>query len=218
MKDYKTEALSRLINRLSEKENVKALIAALPEQLTIFEDTADQVKNERGIDLAIGIQLDNIGQMVGELRMGRDDETYRDAIKFRVFVNVSKGRPSDLIEAVRVLTQADDVQYLESYPATAYLFGDGYAITSDIQQQVQDVSPAAISDVPVVSSVGETPFRMSNGATAIDDESELAGVQLGVLVTLARQQLVTISGKRIRLRFDRQVLPSVPRLNGVFQV
>jgi len=218
MKDYKTEALSRLINKLSEKERVKALIAALPEQLTIFEDTADQVKNERGIDLAIGIQLDKVGEIVGEPRMGRDDDEYRAAILFRIFVNVSKGRPSDLIEAVRVLTQADDVQYLESYSATAYLFGDGYAIDSDIQQQVQDVSPAAISDVAVAFSVGETPFRMSNGTTVIDDESELAGIQLGVLITLARQQLVTISGKRIRLRFDRQILPSVPRLNGVFQV
>lgn len=215
--DYESIALSRLTGFFEAKPRVRGVVGSLPQQLTILEAVANQVKNERSIDTAIGIQLDKVGDIVGEKRRGRDDETYRQAIKFRVFVNVSKGRPSDLIQATLTLTQADDVQYLESYPATAYLFSNGYAADSETQQQVQDVSPAAISDVPVVVSYGESPLRMSNVDTPDDEQSELGGVQLGVFVTLARQRLMTLSGKRLRVRHDYQVLPSRTRLNGVFQ-
>jgi len=215
--DYETLALSRLTNFFQDKPRVKSLVGALPRQLDIFEAVANQVKNERAIDTAIGIQLDKLGDIVGEKRRGRDDDTYRKAITFRVFVNISKGRPSDLIGSTRTLTQADDVQYIESYPATAYLFSNGYDADSTIQVQIQDVSPAAICDVPITVSYGEEPLRMSNVDILDDIQSELGGVQLGVFVTLARKRLKTLSGHRLRIRQDYQVLPSSTVLNGVFQ-
>ena len=217
MMDYEDTAARRITSVFEDKPRVREVIVAMPRQLTIFEQVADQVRDERSVDLAIGIQLDKVGEIVGESRQGRDDETYRQAIKFRIFVNVSKGRPSDVITATKTLTQGDDIQYLESYPATVYMFSDGYMNNADIPAQVQEVAPAAISDIPVVASFGETPFRTSNPTTAIDDESELAGVQLGVFVGLGFQRLLTVNNRRLRIRQDYQVLPAVPRLNGVFQ-
>lgn len=217
MIDYEDIASQRITSVFQESPRVKEVIVAMPRQLTIFEQTADQVRDERAIDLAIGVQLDKVGEIVGESRQGRDDETYRQAIKFRIFVNVSKGRPSDVYTATKTLTQADDVQYLESYPATVYMYSNGYMVSDDIPPAVQEVAPAAISDIPIVVSIGETPFRASNATTAIDDESELAGVQLGVFVSLSFKRLLTVNNRRMRIRQDYQVLPSNPRLNGVFQ-
>lgn len=217
MIDYEDIASRRITSVFEDKPRVREVIVAMPRQLTIFEQVADQVRDERSVDLAIGVQLDKVGEIVGEPRQGRDDETYRQAIKFRIFVNVSKGRPSDVITATKILTQGDDIQYLESYPATVYMFTDGYLANEDIPSQIQEVAPAAISDIPVVASFGETPFRTSNPTTAIDDDSELAGVQLGVFVGLNFKRLLTINNKRLRIRQDYKVLASVPRLNGVFQ-
>lgn len=209
MMDYEDIARRRLTSVLADKPRVRELVVAMPRQLTIFEQVADQVRNERGLDLAIGVQLDALGLIVGEPRRGRNDEAYRRAIRFRIFVNISKGRPSDLIYVTQYISGGDDVQYLESYPATAYMFTSGYDVNSDIHDAVQEVSPAAISDVPVVVSIGDDPFRL--------DDDELGGVQLGVFVTLTRNRLVGMSGKRIRVRNSYQLLPTIERLSGVFQ-
>ena len=217
MMDYVGIAKSRLAGRINQKPLVEALLSALPNQLYILELTLDQLKNERSIDTAIGIQLDKVGEIVGELRQGRDDETYRQFIRFRVFVNISKGRPHDLSYATRFATQADDVQYLEFFPALVMMFSDGYAANKTTPQLLQDVSPAAIFDVPLVVSFGEEPFRTSMPNMDVDDESELAGVQLGVLTTLRHKRLKTLSGKRIRIKQNYREFDSEPRLNGVYQ-
>lgn len=209
---YEDLATNRITNVFRDKPRVREVIVALPKQLTIFEIVADQVRNERGIDLAIGVQLDKIGELIGERRLGRPDEEYRLAIRFRIFVNISKGRPSDVNYVVKFLTKGDDIQYLESYPATVYMFSSGYSANAQLPDNVQEVAPAAICDIPTAVSFGEMPFRLDE-----DDEGELGGVQLGVFVSLTRKRIKTISGKRIRVRFGNRELPAVPRLNGVFQ-
>lgn len=217
MMDYVGIAKARLAGRINQKPLVEALLSALPNQLSILELTLDQLKNERSIDTAIGIQLDKVGEIVGEARQGRDDETYRQYIRFRVFVNISKGRPHDLSYATRFATQADDVQYIEFFPAQVIMFSDGYAANITTPLLLQDVSPAAIFDVPLVVSFGEEPFRTSMPNMDIDDDSELAGVQLGVLTTLRHKRLMTLSGKRIRIKQNYRDFDSETRLNGVYQ-
>lgn len=216
MMDYEGIARSRITNVFAGKPRASELIVVLPRQLTVFELVADQVKNERGLDLAIGVQLDALGEIVGEKRRGRGDEEYRKAIRFRIFVNISKGRPSDVNYVTQFLSEGDDVQYLESYPATVYMFTSGFDADANLPTDVQEVAPAAICDIPVVVSFGDDPFRLS-GIMGDEDDSELAGVQSGVFVTMARQRLMTINGKRIRVRQDYTLLPARPRLNGVFQ-
>lgn len=136
-------------------------MAEIVSPLTILENDADAVIYDRWIDTAFGRQLDGCGEIVRESRQGRDDEAYRMAIKFRVFVNISKGTPTDLIRGLKFLTAPTDCQYLESYPATALLFTDGFFVDYKIQSTIQDLSPAAISDVPVAVSFRDKPLRFS---------------------------------------------------------
>jgi hypothetical protein len=217
MMDYITIARERLAGRINQKPLVEALAVSLPRQLGIAELVLDQLKNERSIDTAIGIQLDKVGDIVGEPRNGRDDDTYRQYIRFRVFVNISKGRPHDLSYATRFATQADDVQYIEFFPAQVVMFSDGYASNKTTPQLLQDVSPAAIFDVPMVVSFGEEPFRTSMPDMDVDDDSELAGVQLGVVTTLTHKRIMTLDGRRIRIKQNFRVYTSDTRLNGAYQ-
>lgn len=161
MFDYAALAVSRLTGQFENSPKIKALMAAIVGPLTTLEDNADSLIFDRWIDTAIGKQLDGCGYIVGEARQGRTDDAYRTAIKFRVFVNISKGTPTDLIRGLKFLTDPTDCQYLEAYPATALLFTNGFFVDEKIQLAMQDLSPAAISDIPVAVSFADKPFRFS---------------------------------------------------------
>ena len=161
MKDYATEAIARLTGQFQNSPKLKALMAAIVGPLHDIEIAADAVRADRWIDTAVGAQLDGCGQIVGELRRGRADTAYRKAIKFRVFVNISKGTPTDLIRGLKFLTDPTDCQYLEAKPATILLFTNGYFVAQDIQASMQDLAPAGVADVPVVVSFADIPFRFS---------------------------------------------------------
>lgn len=162
MFDYIGVAQSRLTSIFPEKPLITALTGAMVSQLYDIELVADQLKNERWIDTAIGKQLDGCGEIVGEKRQGRNDDDYRDAINFRIFVNTSNATPDDLMQGLRFLTKPDNIQYIEQYPSTAMLFTDGANINPNIHTAMQDLAPAAISDVPVLVSFSrKDPFRFA---------------------------------------------------------
>jgi hypothetical protein len=153
------EAISRLAGQFQDKPKLKAMMEAIVGPLDDVLADLDALKTQRWIDTAIGAQLDGCGSIVGETRKGRGDDEYRAAIKFRVFVNVSTGTPADIQEAISYLIGGDDRQYLEVYPATVLVFSDGPNPPKDIQAQIQDIAPAAISTIPVMVSYTEKPFR-----------------------------------------------------------
>ena len=161
MFDYETTAVSRLTGQFEGSPKLRAIVAAIVSQLTTLETVADSLMSDRWIDTAIGAQLDGCGYIVGEQRSGRDDDAYRKAIKFRVFVNVSKGTPDNLVDGLRFLTDPTDTQYQEAYPTTTLLFTNGYFVDYTIQNAMQDISPAGISTVPVAVSFADRPFRFS---------------------------------------------------------
>jgi hypothetical protein len=160
--DFESLAVSRLTGQFGNSPKVQALMAELVGPLTTLEAVADTLRSDRWIDTAVGAQLDGCGAIVGELRQGRTDDEYRIAIRFRVFVNISKGTPVDLIRGLKFLTEPTESQYLESYPATVLLFTNGFFVEQSIQRAMQDLSPAGVSGVPVAVSFMGTPFRFEN--------------------------------------------------------
>ena len=162
MFDYIGVAQSRLTSIFPKKPLITALTGAMVSQLYDIELVADQLKTERWISTAIGKQLDGCGEIVGEPRLGRNDDDYRDAINFRIFVNTSNATPEDLMQGLRFLTNPDNVQYIEQYPATAMMFTDGANINPLIHVAIQDLAPAAISEVPILVSFSrKDPFRFA---------------------------------------------------------
>lgn len=158
---YIADALSRLTSEFDKSPLLRGFIEAMVTPLESFESEADQLKTQRWIDTAIGEQLDGCGSIVNVLRQGRSDDEYRNAIKFQIFVNTSTATPNDLMKGLRLLTNPDDIQYIEQYPATAILFTDGPDIPAGLQSIVQSISPAGISNVPILVSYAHTPFRFS---------------------------------------------------------
>lgn len=161
MLDYESIALSRLAGQFNDSPKLRAMMAAIVGPLTVLENDGDAVATGRWIDTAIGTQLDGCGYIVGEPRLGRSDDSYRAAIKFRVFINVSNGTPTDMIRGLKYVSDATDTQYIESYPATVVLFSNGFFVESTIQAVMQELAPAGVATVPVAVSFMDNPFRLS---------------------------------------------------------
>lgn len=161
MLDYEAIAASRLTGQFDKSTKLQALIREVVAPLGALESVADLLVSDRWIDTAVGAQLDGCGEIVGEQRSGRTDEAYRIALRFRVFINVSKATPTDMVRGLKFLTEPTDTQYLETYPATALLFTNGFFVDSKIQSAMQDLAPAAIATVPVAVSFADKPFRFS---------------------------------------------------------
>lgn len=201
-KDYSIDAIARLTGQFANSPLLQQMLAAIVGPLTDLEDHCDDLTTDRWIDSAAGVQLDGCGYIVGVSRRGRNDDDYRAAIKYRVFVNVSTATPGDLLKGLQYLTKPTDMQYLEAHPATVLLWTNGHVIPPpiaatwrssilwrssttwrgygddpmtesvpprDIAVQMQDLAPAAISDVPVVVSYwyGPEAFRFSKAPTLI---------------------------------------------------
>jgi hypothetical protein len=215
--DYTSLALKRLASQFVESPKLRALLAHIIGPLEVVEGEVDNIRNKRWIDTAVGAQLDGLGTIVGEGLEGRNDDDYREALRFRVFINVSKGTPPDVIRALDYITKADDVQYMESWPATVYLYSNGYSANKLLPDVMQDLLPTAISDVDVAVSFGEEALRVSNPSQITDDESELAGLAASVLHCLDGRRLRTLSGKRIRIRTGYVIHKTKPTLTGLFE-
>lgn len=202
MMDYITIGQGRLTNQFSEKPLLKALTGAMLSPLTNSESVADQLRSERWISTAIGKQLDGAGYIVGESRQGRDDETYRAAILFRVFINTSNATPEDLIHGLRYLTSPDDIQYIEQFPATAMLFTDGPNVQDDIQSVIHDLAPAAVATITVMVSFSrKSPFRFGKSSS-----DRLLNVGPGTRLTA--------NGNRISISPSEET-DNGPRLGGI---
>jgi hypothetical protein len=164
-----TEAIDRLAGQFQQSPKIKGMLEAVVGPLDAVLVDIDALKNERWIDTAIGVQLDNCGEIVGEKRLGRDDDAYRAAIRFRVFVNISNGTPSDMQQALAFLVGGDDRQYLEVYPATVMLFTNGAPGT--YIEKFERPGPATYIDGGVLKYAAVDEPRYQDGVLLVEGEA-----------------------------------------------
>lgn len=83
--------------------NVEKLIAALAGPAQDVENMLQQLLLQRAIDTAVGVQLDQLGVIVGQARLGLDDDTYRQFLRARIAANKSEGHFEDLIDVAALI-------------------------------------------------------------------------------------------------------------------
>lgn len=89
--DHSQDAIDHLIPDYDNVPRLEAFLRAAGAQLTQAEGQALALHRQKALAYAEGIYLDNLGDIVGEPRQGRDDDTYRLYIGIRILVNNSEG-------------------------------------------------------------------------------------------------------------------------------
>lgn len=112
------EGVGLFTDEWQEKPRLEALLRSYLNRLQELEDTTWNVLESRLIDNAVNSQLDTLGKLVGQPRLGLDDTTYRTYVKARALVNRSKGRGEDIIALCTTLLGAFTTTLTEMYPAS----------------------------------------------------------------------------------------------------
>jgi hypothetical protein len=151
-----------------EESNIAKIVRVFVDQLQGVEDAVLDVKFLQQIDYAIGAQLDGLGELVGEPRLGRSDADYKPAIYFRMFLNAGRGEPELLIAAIRTFTLSNHIEYAEMHPAKVLLSFDGTLLHSDLQVQMQRLCPAGV-DLDLIQIDAEEPFVFTDDGVTLPD-------------------------------------------------
>lgn len=111
--DYITEALARLATQYQGKPNIEALLVALVQGVQDLEDAINGVRSAQSISGALaigGVPLDALGDLLGQAREGRDDDSYARHISARIAIQKSRGRADDILRIARAILP-DTVAY-----------------------------------------------------------------------------------------------------------
>lgn len=130
------------------------------------------------IQLAYGYQLDIIGKLVGELRQSRSDIEYREAILFRISINIGSATPEDCIQYLSYVTKASRVNYWEHYPASIVLETNGSIIPTNIAKTVDNIAAAGVKVGGIISSGNKQVTRLCETLNAYDNFGTILPDQL----------------------------------------
>ena len=99
------------------KPNWEAILTAFGNQVQDLEDALYELLTKRSIDSATGVQLDGLGEILGEAREGRDDPAYREALRVRILLNLCESTPEEIIEIMLRASGSSSVEFEEFFPA-----------------------------------------------------------------------------------------------------
>jgi hypothetical protein len=142
--------LDKLLAQFKDKPNINNMTSSYLEQVQETQIAYEEMLDERSLTTSVGVQLDNIGAIVGEDRKFRNDLEYREAIFIRIALNSATGTLTNTISILQqIYPQAGSVDYYEHYPASLNMFirqvllpRDAYILngTTEYWRLTQDIS------------------------------------------------------------------------------
>jgi len=94
--DWQKKLRKRLYQQFRTKVTWQALADMLAAQFQDLEDAAQSVLSIVSIDDSEGVQLDQIGALIGQPRLGVNDSTYRGFLRARIIANRAAGRIEEI--------------------------------------------------------------------------------------------------------------------------
>lgn len=146
--------------------NFQKLIKILVTPMQQLENVKWQLKTERWLSTSMGVQLDEIGEIVGvEREINESDDDYRERIEFQIFINRSSGTPEDIMQALAFLTKATHVNIHDVGITAFQLETNGTRFPyppNDLVDAIFDISPAGVDYAAIVATYDNLiPFELS---------------------------------------------------------
>lgn len=135
-------AKARLLQQYKDQANIGDIIEIQANRIQGIEDLAQVLFTRLDIDGSAGQQLNNIGELVGQLRKGQTDTVYRLFLKAKAAQNVSHGDIPRILDVWQIITQSTIIQLLEAFPAEVDLYYDvplDDSLVTDAFELIQNV-------------------------------------------------------------------------------
>lgn len=185
--------------------DVQKLLEAIDPQYNELETALLDLMKKVWIDTAEGQNLDVLGIHLGLDRAAAYlDEQYRIMLKIKSKVNASKGTAEALIEAVRYLYNATEIQYKIHHPGVIQILQNGFSIALNYYSLADDVDDLFITDGgdSVVVS-----FEANENANILLSDLIPVGTRIGFFLTIyelitdMKDQIVDNEGNIIRVTY-----------------
>lgn len=153
-------AKKNLMTQYKDSIKFNQLLQALVEELQEIEDVFWDLYTLRYISTAFGYQLDRIGDTVGVLRYGLNDDQYRKRIYSQIILNTSNGEAEILIRALKLLMNATNIEYTEYKHEIIITFRSD---ESDpfLHSQMQKLCLAGIKKIFLYQDFSDTKFTFA---------------------------------------------------------
>lgn len=167
---HNQDAKNRLLEQYKKEPGIEGLIESyFGNQIQDLEDVLQLFFDRLNISISEGVQLNGIGRIINQDRLGLTDELYRLFIRGRIGANVSEGDIERLIEVWQTITQANLVKLEEIFPAEVNLATD-VALPDNLIDiafaLIQNVSGAGIG-VGITTFLPEDAFAFDGADPAI---------------------------------------------------
>jgi hypothetical protein len=132
-----------LISAYQNKPNTIGLVKADLANGTDIENAIFEIWTLYYLSTATGVQLDNIGAIVGIARDGRTDTEYREVIQARAILNTMSGTPEAMIQACQLLLSATQV-HVQNYPGAVLIIYVNVPVTQTQFTSLSSFLPAGV--------------------------------------------------------------------------
>lgn len=166
--DHSLSAKEVTLEQFKDSKSLGYIVSIVAKQLDILENELWNLIDYRSISSSIGIQLDLIGDIVGEPRLGRSDNEYRAAIQTRITINNAGGDRNTIIFIAKQLTGATKVTLIESFPGKLFLFFEGFS--SIDYSQMDRIKENILRVMPVGVDLYLSPMDNGNDFLTFDED------------------------------------------------
>ena len=103
--DHEKQAKNRLISQFRGKQNIDSLISMFSKRYQNLENYFFDFYGVRlNLQETVGKQLDHVGELVGQSRLGYPDDFFRILIVSKIGINTSTGTIPNLIDIFKIAT------------------------------------------------------------------------------------------------------------------
>lgn len=172
--DHAARGLYKIALPFWEAVRFKAFLSAILDEVQEIEDAFHQIVACRDVDTTDLVRLRMLGRIVGAVRGNLDTESFRAAVRARLAVNRSLGRPSNLSNVFELLLgETGTWQSIELGPCCVLTTVYG-TVPDDalLTEYSQDAVPAGVQSAVIRYATGATPFRWDSAYAPFGDGRE----------------------------------------------
>lgn len=180
--DHLKQGLDRLISQYKGKPRIEGWIKSSIDEIQYVEDVLQDIINSRLVDVATGVRLTILGNLVGQKRLTDDDDGQRKFVMARIAANRSVGQASSVQKVISILDS--NPAYHDLYPATIIIeLRDSFPslkIRKEIARMIKYASPAGVAVVVIDVNLNETNdypayWRDSTWGSVHDTNNDIGG-------------------------------------------
>lgn len=176
-------------SQFRDKFIYQSLLKAMTDELQSLEDLFSQMYSDRNLNVAVGVQLDNMGANLGVTRrLGQSDEEYRTAIFAEIFMRRSDGTGNYIMNALKSIYNSPTAKIFEHNTlmtgGVVVVVNQPIKIASAVEI-LKKMSPVAIQSVTVLRD----PTTLGYAWVPVEVEAST-----GMLVTSNNEWFITDGG------------------------